>query len=256
MFAAGPGAGPAGGGVGGRHGLRRDPPDHHPDRAEERAPPRMPARVHRLRALCGSQGLGGRADAARAERGRSVRAASKLRGPHKFFLKEPLIPASANKGLFLLAPLIFAALSLAGWAVIPLAQGWAIADINVGILYLFAISSLTVYGVIMGGWASELEICLPRRAEIGRPDGVLRSLDRVRVRDRADVRRLAQPHRHRRRAGYPDRNLRLVLAVAVPDVRGVLHLGDGRDDRPPFDLPKPSRSSSPGTWSNIRRPRS
>jgi len=72
----------------------------------------------------------------------------------KFVLKEPVIPASANKGIFLLAPLVMATLALASWAVIPLSEGWAIADINVGVLYIFAISSLGVYGVIMGGWAS------------------------------------------------------------------------------------------------------
>ncbi|GJE59709.1 NADH-quinone oxidoreductase subunit NuoH [Methylobacterium trifolii] len=72
----------------------------------------------------------------------------------KFVLKEPVIPAGANKGLFLLAPLVFATLALAAWAVIPLAEGWALADINVGITYIFAISSLGVYGVLMGGWAS------------------------------------------------------------------------------------------------------
>jgi NADH-quinone oxidoreductase subunit H len=72
----------------------------------------------------------------------------------KFFLKEPVVPASANKGIFLLAPLVFATVSLAAWAVIPLTPGWAIADINVGILYIFAVSSLGIYGVIMGGWAS------------------------------------------------------------------------------------------------------
>jgi NADH-quinone oxidoreductase subunit H len=72
----------------------------------------------------------------------------------KFVLKEPIIPAPANKGMFLLAPLLMCTLSLAAWAVIPLNSGWAIADINVGILYIFAISSLGVYGVIMGGWAS------------------------------------------------------------------------------------------------------
>lgn len=72
----------------------------------------------------------------------------------KFVLKEPIIPAGANKALFLLAPLVFATLALAAWAVIPLAEGWAIADLNVGITYIFAISSLGVYGVLMGGWAS------------------------------------------------------------------------------------------------------
>src|SRR5215213_3175300 len=72
----------------------------------------------------------------------------------KFVLKEPVVPASANKGIFLLAPLVMATLALASWAVIPLNEGWAIADINVGVLYIFAISSLGVYGVIMGGWAS------------------------------------------------------------------------------------------------------
>jgi NADH-quinone oxidoreductase subunit H len=72
----------------------------------------------------------------------------------KFVLKEPIIPAGANKGVFLLAPLVSCTLALAAWAVIPVNAGWVIADINVGILYIFAISSLGVYGIIMGGWAS------------------------------------------------------------------------------------------------------
>jgi NADH-quinone oxidoreductase subunit H len=72
----------------------------------------------------------------------------------KFVFKEPIIPAGANKGVFLLAPFISCLLSLAAWAVIPVAEGWALADINVGVLYILAISSLGVYGVIMGGWAS------------------------------------------------------------------------------------------------------
>ena len=72
----------------------------------------------------------------------------------KFVLKEPIIPDVANKGVFLLAPFVTALLAITAWAVIPVADGWAIADINVGILYIFAISSLGVYGVIMGGWAS------------------------------------------------------------------------------------------------------
>src|SRR6201997_1479853 len=72
----------------------------------------------------------------------------------KFVLKEPVIPAGANKGVFLLAPLVTCTLALAAWAVIPVNAGWVIANINVGILYIFAISSLGVYGVIMAGWAS------------------------------------------------------------------------------------------------------
>ena len=72
----------------------------------------------------------------------------------KFVLKEPVIPAGANKGVFLLAPLVTCTLALAAWAVIPVGAGMVIANINVGILYIFAISSLMVYGVIMAGWAS------------------------------------------------------------------------------------------------------
>jgi NADH-quinone oxidoreductase subunit H len=72
----------------------------------------------------------------------------------KFVLKEPVIPAGSDKTLFLLAPLLTCVLALAAWAVIPVSEGWAIADINVGILYIFAISSLGVYGIIIGGWAS------------------------------------------------------------------------------------------------------
>ncbi|GGB60567.1 NADH-quinone oxidoreductase subunit H 1 [Roseibium aquae] len=72
----------------------------------------------------------------------------------KFVLKEPVIPSGANKPLFLLAPLITVLLALSAWAVMPVAEGWVIADINVGILYIFAISSLSVYGIIIGGWAS------------------------------------------------------------------------------------------------------
>src|ERR1700720_566010 len=72
----------------------------------------------------------------------------------KFVLKEPIIPAGANKGVFLLAPLVSCVLALAAWAVIPVDAGWVISEINVGVLYIFAISSLGVYGIIMGGWAS------------------------------------------------------------------------------------------------------
>jgi NADH-quinone oxidoreductase subunit H len=68
----------------------------------------------------------------------------------KFVFKEPAIPDGANKGVFLLAPFVMAMLALSAWAVIPMSEGWAIADLNVGILYIFAISSLSVYGIIRG----------------------------------------------------------------------------------------------------------
>ena len=72
----------------------------------------------------------------------------------KFVLKEPIIPASANKGVFLLAPLVAGVLALSAWAVVPVGPGLAVADPNLGILFIFAITSLEVYGIIMGGWAS------------------------------------------------------------------------------------------------------
>ena len=72
----------------------------------------------------------------------------------KFVFKEPVIPAGANKGVFILAPWVGVALTLAAWAVMPVSDGWVVANINVGVLYLFAISSLGVYSIIMAGWAS------------------------------------------------------------------------------------------------------
>ena len=72
----------------------------------------------------------------------------------KLFSKETIIPSQASKAVFLLAPMMLFALSLMAWAVIPFDKGWVIANVNVGILYLFAVSSMTVYGVIMAGWAS------------------------------------------------------------------------------------------------------
>jgi NADH-quinone oxidoreductase subunit H len=72
----------------------------------------------------------------------------------KLFFKETIIPAGANRVVFMAAPMLTFSLSLIAWAVIPFDSGWVLADINVGVLYLFAISSLGVYGVIMAGWAS------------------------------------------------------------------------------------------------------
>src|SRR6202789_270883 len=72
----------------------------------------------------------------------------------KMLMKETIIPSGANPVLFLMAPMLTFALAMLAWAVIPVDDGWAIADINVGVLYLFAISSLGVYGIIIAGWAS------------------------------------------------------------------------------------------------------
>ncbi|MCY4445515.1 MAG: NADH-quinone oxidoreductase subunit NuoH [Rhodobacteraceae bacterium] len=72
----------------------------------------------------------------------------------KYVFKEIIIPAGSDRVVFILAPLISFTLAVAAWAVIPFADGWVLANLNIGILYVFAISSLEVYGVIMGGWAS------------------------------------------------------------------------------------------------------
>ena len=72
----------------------------------------------------------------------------------KYIFKEIIIPASANKIIFILAPIVTMTLALIAWAVIPFSENFVLADINVGILYIFAVSSLGVYGIIMGGWAS------------------------------------------------------------------------------------------------------
>ena len=72
----------------------------------------------------------------------------------KYVFKEIIIPASSNKTIFILAPIVTMTLALIAWAVIPFSETQVLANINVGILYLFAVSSLSVYGIIMGGWAS------------------------------------------------------------------------------------------------------
>jgi NADH-quinone oxidoreductase subunit H len=87
----------------------------------------------------------------------------------KVFLQETIIPSAANKGIFLIAPIVTFTVALAAWAVIPFDAGVVLSDINVGLLYILAISSMGVYGVVMSGWASELQIsvllrrCAPRR---------------------------------------------------------------------------------------------
>jgi NADH-quinone oxidoreductase subunit H len=144
----------------------------------------------------------------------------------KFVLKEPIIPSGANKGVFLLAPLVTVVLALSAWAVVPVNAGWAIADINVGILYIFAVSSLGVYGIIMAGWASNSKYPFL---------GALRSAAQM-VSYEVSIGfviitvllcGLAQPDEDRRGAGQPLRPAGLVLPAAVPDVRDLLHLGAG-----------------------------
>ena len=147
----------------------------------------------------------------------------------KFVLKEPVIPAGANKGVFLLAPLVTCVLALAAWAVIPVNAGWVIADINVGILYIFAISSLMVYGIIMAGWASNSKypfLAALRSAaqmvsyEVSIGFVIITvllcagSLNLSAIVEAQDT---------------PVRHVRLVLAAAVADVRDLLRLGAGRD---------------------------
>lgn len=72
----------------------------------------------------------------------------------KLFVKESILPSNANKALFILAPMLTFGLSLMGWAVIPFGESLVLADINVGILYLLAVSALGVYGIILSGWSS------------------------------------------------------------------------------------------------------
>ncbi|MEZ5912858.1 MAG: NADH-quinone oxidoreductase subunit H [Paracoccaceae bacterium] len=100
------------------------------------------------------------------------------RTPWKYVVKEIVVPAGADKAVFFLAPMLSFVLAVVAWAVIPFADGWVLADINVAILYVFAISSLEVYGVIMGGWASNSKYPFSGMA-FGRADDLLRGVDRA-----------------------------------------------------------------------------
>ena len=159
----------------------------------------------------------------------------------KFVLKEPLIPAGADKGVFLLAPLVASVLALAAWAVIPLNENswgrWVISDLNVGILYLFAISSLGVYGIIMGGWASNSKYpflgSLRSAAQMVSYEvsigfviiTVLLCVGSLNLTEIVN----AQKHGLGTYAGAAEHAARLALAAAAADVRRLLHLGAGRD---------------------------
>jgi NADH-quinone oxidoreductase subunit H len=89
----------------------------------------------------------------------------------KLLMKETVFPTLASKIVFVIAPMLTFSLALLGWAVIPMSDGWVISNINVGILYLFAISSLGVYGIIMAGWASNSKYAF--LGAIRRADGFL-----------------------------------------------------------------------------------
>ena len=115
----------------------------------------------------------------------------------KFVFKEPVIPSGANKGVFLLAPLVSAVLAISAWAVIPVDAG--LGDRRHQCRHPLRLRHLLARGLRRhhGRLGVELEIPVPRRAALGRADGVLRGLDRLRHRHRAALRRLAQPQRHR-----------------------------------------------------------
>ena len=162
----------------------------------------------------------------------------------KFAFKEPIIPAGANKGVFLLAPIATATFALASWAVIPVSEDawgkWVISDLNVGVLYLLALSSLGVYGIIMGGWASNSKYpfmgSLRSAAQMVSYEvsigfviiTVILCVGSLNLTDIVN----AQTHRHRHARRPAGLGARLVLAGAVPDVRHLLRFGSGRDQPP------------------------
>ena len=160
----------------------------------------------------------------------------------KFVLKEPIIPAGANKGVFLLAPLVSCVLALAAWAVIPTNLGWVIADINVGVLFIFAISSLSIYGIIMAGWSSNSKYpflaALRSAAQMVSYEvsigfviiTVLLCAGTLNLSAVVEAQNTPWPRQPDRPAAAHDPEL--VCVAAVPDVRGVLRLGAGGNQPP------------------------
>ena len=128
----------------------------------------------------------------------------------KLLFKEFIIPAGANRMLFVAAPVISLASALAAWAVVPFSDFLVIADINAGLLYILAMTSLGVYGVIIAGLGVELEVRPARCVALRSADRGLRDRDGIRARRGADGRGEPQPARDR--AGAGRRMARLVLA--------------------------------------------
>ena len=172
----------------------------------------------------------------------------------KFVVKEPIIPAGANKGLFLLAPLVTCVLALAAWAVIPVSAGWAIANINVGILWVFAISSLGVYGIIMAGWASNSKYpFLSALRSAAQMVSYEVSIGFVIITVLLCVGSL-NPLRHRRRAGHPSGACS--AGSGCRSFRCSSSSSSRRSPRPTgrrSTWSRPSPSSSPGSWSSTAR---
>ncbi|KAF1857350.1 hypothetical protein Lal_00044854 [Lupinus albus] len=237
MLAARPPArGRAGPPRGGRVGEPDDAPgtgrDRAPDRAEELRAPRRAPRLHRLRAARRPQDLGGGAAAPGPERGRPLRAVPILRGLAEVRAEGAGDPGGRQQGdLPAGAPRLRHArpVELGGDA-----DRRRLGDRRHQCRHHLHLRDLVARRVRRhhGRLGVELEIRLPRRAPLGGPDDLLRGLPRLRDHLRADVRGVAQPHADRDGAGHQPRPVRLVLAVAVPDVRGVLRLGAGRDEPP------------------------
>ncbi len=129
----------------------------------------------------------------------------------KMLLKEIVLPAKSNKFLFLTAPVLSLVPAFAVWAVVPMSDTFVIADIDAGLLYVLALTSLGIYGVILAGLGVELEVRVLGRHALGGADGGLRDRDGLRARRRADGRRQLESRRHHPRARGRQR-LQLVLA--------------------------------------------
>ena len=185
----------------------------------------------------------------------------------KFVFKEPLIPSGADKVVFLLAPLATATCALAAWAVIPINENswgrWVISDMNVGILYLLAISSLAVYGIIMGGWASNSKYpfigSLRSAAQMVSYEvsigfviiSVLLCVGSLNIADIVN----AQKAGIGTRLGLMNSLLDWHWLALFPMFIVFFISALAETNRPPFDLVEANPNLSPVSWSNTRRRR-
>ena len=173
----------------------------------------------------------------------------------KLLIKEVVVPARSNRFLFVVAPLLALTPAFAAWAVISLWPGFAIADVDAGVLYVLALAGFGAYGIILAGWATNSKYAFLGRDALRGADRGLRDRDGLRAGGRGDGRRHAQ-HRQDRR-GAVGRAAVVVLAVAVPAVPRVLHLGRGGDQPCPVrrgrgrvgDRRRASTSSTPASRS-------